>query len=449
MKTLIQDANIVNEGEVFLGSILIDGERIAHIYRGDDTPSLSLRERVDRCIDARGRYLLPGLIDTHVHFRDPGLCHKADIESESRAALAGGVTSYMDMPNTQPQTTTLEAWQAKNESAAGRSWANYAFYLGATNQNIDCLLRADYRRVPAVKLFMGSSTGNMLVDDETSLRRIFAEVPALIAVHCESEARIKANKAHYMQTVGERLPIEYHSRIRDEEACYEATSLAVGLAEEYGARLHVLHISTAQELALFGQGPLQDKRITAETCPHYLLLSTKDYASYGSLIKCNPALKQESDRLALIAALKDGHIDTLGSDHAPHLLAEKQGDALTAVSGCPSIQFNLLLLLELARNGLIDQALIVQKYCHAPAMLYHIADRGYVREGYYADLVLVEEVPAWTLSRDAVLSKCAWSPYEGWRFHHRVSRVFVNGDLAYDQGLWQRPSVQQLIFANS
>lgn len=445
--TLIQDACIVNEGQMFQGSVLIEGERIVHIYKGDDTPSLSVMESLDELIDARGKYLIPGLIDTHVHFRDPGLTHKADMQSESKAALAGGVTSFLDMPNTKPQTTTIEAWQDKMNAAASQSWANYAFYLGATNENLDELLAADYTQVPAVKLFMGSSTGNMLVDDAESLRRLFTEVPALIAVHCESEAQIQANKAKYLSEVGEDLPIPYHSLIRDEEVCYQSTSLAVQLARQYATRLHVMHISTAKELALFDHDkPLEEKKITAETCPHYLLLCDDDYARYGSLIKCNPALKHASDKQALLQALNEGYIDTLGSDHAPHLLAEKQGNALTAVSGCPSVQFNLLLLLEMSLESLMDKTLIVDKFCHAPATIYRMRDRGYLREGYYADMVLFEECPAWVLDKAAILSKCAWSPYEGWQFHHRISQVFVNGAKSYDNGEFAAPSAKNLIF---
>ena len=446
--TLIQDACIVNEGQMFQGSVLIEGERIVRIYKGDDTPSLSVMESLDNLVDARGKYLIPGLIDTHVHFRDPGLTHKADMTSESKAAIAGGVTSFIDMPNTQPQTTTLKAWQDKMDYAASHALANYAFYIGATNENLEELLAADYTKVPAVKLFMGSSTGNMLVDDEQSLQRLFTEVPTLIAVHCESESRIQANKAKYIQEVGEDLPVAYHSLIRDDEACYQSTSLAVSMARRWGTRLHVLHVSSEKELSLFEDKDLKDKKITAETCPHYLLLCDEDYARYGSRIKCNPALKHASDKAAVLAALKSGRIDTLGSDHAPHLLSEKQGNALTAVSGCPSVQFNLLLLLEMSRENALDKSLIVEKFCHAPADLYRIQDRGYLREGYYADMVLLEECPAWVLEKQDVLSKCAWSPFEGWTFHHRVCQVFINGSKAYENGRFAATSAKNLIFKN-
>lgn len=446
--TLIQDACIVNEGQMFQGSVLIEGERIVRIYKGDDTPSLSVMESLDNLVDARGKYLIPGLIDTHVHFRDPGLTHKADMTSESKAAIAGGVTSFIDMPNTQPQTTTLKAWQDKMDYAASHALANYAFYIGATNENLEELLVADYTKVPAVKLFMGSSTGNMLVDDEQSLQRLFTEVPTLIAVHCESESRIQANKAKYIQEVGEDLPVAYHSLIRDDEACYQSTSLAVSMARRWGTRLHVLHVSSEKELSLFEDKDLKDKKITAETCPHYLLLCDEDYARYGSRIKCNPALKHASDKAAVLDALKAGRIDTLGSDHAPHLLSEKQGNALTAVSGCPSVQFNLLLLLEMSRENALDKSLIVEKFCHAPADLYRIQDRGYLREGYYADMVLVEECPAWVLQKQDVLSKCAWSPFEGWTFHHRVCQVFINGSTAYENGCFAEAPAKNLIFKN-
>lgn len=445
--TLIQNACIVNEGQMFQGSVLIKGERIVCIYKGDDTPSLSVMESLDEIIDARGKYLLPGLIDTHVHFRDPGLTHKADMESESRAALAGGVTSFIDMPNTLPQTTSLKAWQDKMAYAATHAKANYAFYIGATEDNFDELSKADYTKVPAVKLFMGSSTGNMLVDADASLKRIFAELPALIAVHCESEALIQANKAKYIAEAGEDLTVAYHSRIRDEEVCFQSSERAVRLAREYGTRLHLLHVSTQKELSLLEAGDLQDKKITAETCPHYLWLSDEDYARYGSLIKCNPALKHPSDRAALLDALRMGLIDTLGSDHAPHLLSEKQGNALTAVSGCPSIQFNLLLMMEFVNQEMLEMSALVEKFCHAPATLYRIQDRGFIREGAYADLVLVEP-EQWTLTKADILSKCAWSPYEGWTFSHRVSCVFLNGSKVYEAGRFYEAQAKNLIFKN-
>lgn len=449
MKTLIQHACIVNEGQMFQGSILIEGERIAAIFKEGDALPSSLLESADTLIDAQGKYLLPGLIDTHVHFRDPGLTHKADMTTESKAALAGGVTSYIDMPNTQPQTTTLQAWQEKMDMAAQKSRANYAFYLGATNNNFDELLQADHRLVPALKLFMGSSTGNMLVNEEYALRNIFEHWPSLIAVHCESEAQIQANKARYVAEQGEDLPIAYHSLIRDENVCYESSALAVSLARQYASRLHLLHISTAKELSLLeSDKPLSEKKITAETCPHYLCLCDQDYARYGSRIKCNPALKKKSDQEALLKALKEGKIDTLGSDHAPHLLSEKQGNALSAVSGCPSIQFNLLLMMELVKEGKLSLCEVVQKFCHAPADLYRIQDRGYLREGCFADLVLLETLPQWTLSAEQVLSKCAWSPFEGYTFHYAVSQVFLNGQLAYSQGEFFDAPAQNLIFKN-
>ncbi len=446
MRILIQNATVVNEGQMFQGSVLIEGERIAAVYKEADAIPLFVRESLDETIDARGKYLLPGMIDTHVHFRDPGLTQKADMMSESRAAIAGGFTSFIDMPNTNPQTTTLVAWQAKMDYAAKHSLANYAFYLGATNDNFDELSRADYTKVPAVKLFMGSSTGNMLVNDETALRRIFSEIPALIAVHCESETLIQANKAKYVSELGEDLPIAYHSLIRDENVCYESSALAVALARQYGTRLHLMHVSTEKELSLLSTEALAEKRITAETCPHYLLLCDEDYVRYGSLIKCNPALKHVSDQKALLKALKEGFIDTIGSDHAPHLLPEKQGNALTAVSGCPSIQFNLLLLMDMTLQGLLDKTMVVEKCCHAPALLYRIQDRGFIREGAYADLVLLEECPGWILDKAAVLSKCAWSPYEGWTFRHKISQVFLNGQNVYRNGSFQAAKVKNLEF---
>lgn len=430
MKTLlIKNATLVNEGKSLKGSLLIKGERIDKIVFGsDDFPD------ADEVINAEGLLLLPGVIDDHVHFRDPGLTHKGDIPSESRAAAAGGVTSYMDMPNTVPQTTTLEALEAKFDHAAETSLVNYSFYFGATNDNTALLAKLDRTRVCGVKLFMGSSTGNMLVDKRESLVRIFGSTELLIAAHCEDSARIAANAARIRATHGEDPDIRFHPVIRDTEACYASTSLAVELAEQARARLHVLHLTTQRELALFTTDALSAKRITAEACLAHLLFSDEDYKTQGSRIKCNPAIKSQSDREALRNAVKQGRIDVVGTDHAPHLLSEKQGGALKAVSGMPLLQFSLIGMLQLCKEGVFSYEEVIQKMCHAPAILYQIEGRGFLREGYQADLVLVDPQHPWQLSSEQIRSKCGWSPLEGSWFSHRVLRTFVNGHTVFNEG---------------
>lgn len=430
---LIHNAIVINEGNSFVGSVLVEGERIARIFREDVSENILSRCR--NVVDARGIYLIPGVIDDQVHFREPGLTHKGDIGTESRAAVAGGVTSYMEMPNTKPQTVTLDAWHQKNEIAAGKSAANYAFYLGATNENARELQKADPKTVCGIKVFMGSSTGDMLVDSEKTLRQIFAEVNALIAVHCEKEAIIRENTEIYRKKFGDDIPVRYHSFIRNAEACYRSSAQAVELADKYGSRLHVLHLSTAREMSLFSDAPLEEKKITAEVCVHHLWFSDNDYERLGTRIKWNPAVKTVEDREALRNALKIGKLDVVATDHAPHLIGEKEGGCLQAASGGPLVQHSLQAMLEFAKQGFYTKEYIVEKMCHAPARLFNIKDRGYVREGYFADLVLVNPSKPYTVSGKNILYKCGWSPFEGQTFNHSVEKTFVNGKLVYDNGL--------------
>lgn len=429
----IHNARIVNLGREYTGYVAIDGEFIHAM--GDGAAPEALLAASQEVIDAAGMLLIPGCIDDHVHFREPGLTHKADIASESRAAVAGGVTSYMDMPNTKPLTITAEALEEKFDIAARSSSANYSFFIGATNDNIDTLLSTDYSRVAGVKLFLGSSTGNMLVDESDVLHRLFRECRTLISVHSEDEAIIRERRAFYTGRFGEDLSVFYHPLIRNAEACYVCTERAVELARRYGTRLHVAHISTARELELFWAEPLLDKRITAEACVHHLWFTDNDYASLGTRIKCNPAIKTTADRNALRDAVNNGAIDLIATDHAPHLLSEKQGGALTAASGSPYVQFSLIMMLELVRQGVFSMVTVVEKMCHAPAMLYNIDRRGILRPGYYADIVLIDTNTRHTVTKEDVLSKCGWSPLEGTTFHSRVFKTFVNGKCIYSDGV--------------
>ena len=426
-RTYIHNARIVNEGQTFDGAIVIENEVIAEVLKAGETPTAPC----DETIDAQGMYLIPGVIDDHVHFRDPGLTHKADMTSESKAAAAGGVTSYMDMPNTNPQTTTLEALEDKFKDAANKSIVNYSFYFGATNNNADDLAKLDKTQVCGVKLFMGSSTGNMLVDQMETLKNIFANAGMLIATHCEDQHIISANTAAYKEKYGEDPDVKYHPEIRSEEACFQSSALAVKLAKETGARLHIMHISTAKELTLLEDKPITEKNITAEACVSHLFFCDKDYERFGARIKCNPAIKSETHRDALRHALTSNLIDVIGTDHAPHLLNEKQGGALKAVSGMPTLQFSLVSVMELVHQGLLSIEQLVQKMCHAPATLYQIEKRGFIRPGYQADLVLLNPHQEWTLTNDCILSKCGWSPMEGQTFHSKVEKTFVNGHLVY------------------
>lgn len=427
-RTWIKNARIVNEGQTFNGSVIIENEIIAEILKNNETPS----EACNETIDASGCYLIPGVIDDHVHFRDPGLTHKADLHTESMAAAAGGVTSYMDMPNTNPQTTTLEALEDKFKDAATKSIVNYSFYFGATNNNANLLPQLDKKRICGVKLFMGSSTGNMLVDQMETLKNIFSHAGMLIATHCEDQHIISANTASYKEKYGEDPDVKYHPEIRNEEACYQSSALAVQLAKETGARLHIMHISTAKELELLTNKPIEEKNITAEACVSHLFFCDEDYETFGTRIKCNPAIKSKADRDALRQALTSNLVDVIGTDHAPHLLSEKQGGALKAVSGMPTLQFSLVAVMELVHEGLLNIEQLVQKMCHAPASLYQIEKRGFIRTGYKADLAIVNPNKEWEVTNECILSKCGWSPMEGQTFHSKVEKTFVNGKMVYN-----------------
>ena len=441
---LIKNAKLINEGEVFVASVLIKDDRISEIYNSAYSSlegaegGICPQEILDKAeiIPAEGLWLLPGVIDDQVHFREPGLTHKGNIRSESRAAVAGGVTTFMDMPNTNPQTTTIDELNRKFDKSAGNSFANYTFFIGATNDNLPELKKSGTKRAAAVKVFMGSSTGNMLVNDESSLEKIFAEVDMLIATHCESESIIKQNIAHYTSLFGENLDISFHPKIRSAEACYASSSEAVRLANKYNARLHLFHLSTAKEMTLLENKALNDKKITGEVCVHHLWFSDEDYSEYGNLIKWNPSIKTVEDRTALRKALNDGRLDVVATDHAPHLLLEKQGSCLIAASGGPMVQHSLVAMLEMSRQGLWTPQTVVEKMCHAPAELFRIKDRGYIRKGYYADLVLIDPKRTWKVSPENILYKCGWSPLEKQTFSNAVVKTFVNGQLVYDNGIF-------------
>ncbi len=430
---LINKATIINEGESFIGSVLINGERISKVFR-DDVPE-EMINACKRVIDARGLYLIPGVIDDQVHFRDPGLTQKGDILTESRSAVAGGVTSYMDMPNTNPQTITNDALLRKMEMATEKSAANFSFYLGATNDNITELRKVDKRYVCGVKIFMGASTGNMLVNNERALQQIFAEVDSLIATHCEKEEIIRENVDSFKKKFGEDVPIEYHPLIRSAEACYQSSGQAIELADKYGSRLHVLHLSTAREMSLFSNAPLEDKKITGEICVHHLWFTDRDYERLGSKIKWNPAIKTVEDREALRDALTKGKLDVVATDHAPHLLSEKVGGSLKAASGGPLVQHSLQVMLELVYKGLYTKEFVIDKMCHAPARLFGVKDRGYIREGFFADLVLIDPEKSYTVTKENILYKCGWSPFEGETFHNSICKTFVNGQIAFENGI--------------
>lgn len=429
---LIKNATIINDNERFVGSVLIDGEWISAVIQGEEVPT---GITIDSTIDATGMLLIPGVIDDQVHFREPGLTHKGEIATESAAAVAGGVTSFMEMPNTLPLTTTIQALEDKYVLGAEKSFANYSFYMGATNQNIEELRKVNPSNVCGVKVFMGSSTGNMLVDNAETLSRIFAEVPLLIATHCEDEGTIQKNKAQFLSQYGNDLPVKFHPLIRNAEACYKSSSLAVELATKYNSRLHVLHLSTAREMSLFDNKlPLKDKKITAEVCVHHLWFTDVDYEHYGNKIKWNPAIKSANDRDALIQALKDNRIDVVATDHAPHLMSEKTGNCLTAASGGPLVQYSLVAMLQMAKKGYFTLEQVINKMCHAPAELFRVHKRGFIRKGYYADLVLVDPTQQWKVDTKDILSKCAWSPFEDMLFDHQVKKTWVNGQLVYSDG---------------
>ena len=428
--TLIINARLVNEGREFDADLRVRDGRI------DAIGSLSPRQG-DTVVDAAGRRLLPGMIDDQVHFREPGMEYKADMATESAAAVAGGITSFMDMPNTRPATLDAAALEDKYARAAGRARANHGFYMGASNDNLEAVRAIDPRATPGLKVFMGASTGNMLVDNQETLAAIFRESPVMIITHCEDTPMIDAELARYREKYGDDIPAACHPDIRSREACIRSTRLALELARRHDTRLHVLHISTADELALFEAGPLVDaegrlrKRITAETCIHFLRFERADYERLGHQIKCNPAIKDASDREALLRALADDVIDVLATDHAPHTWEEKQAPYTRAPSGLPLVQYALVAALECVHEGHFDTARVVQKFAHAPAQLFDVKERGFLREGYWADLVLVEDTP-FTVKREDVLSKCGWSPFEGTSFRSRIASTWVNGELAWD-----------------
>ena len=427
---LIKNATIVNEGASFLSDILIENGIIKKISDSIALDSIPV-------IDAEGKYLIPGLIDDQVHFREPGLTHKATIGTESRAAVAGGVTTFIEMPNTVPQATTQKLLQDKFDIAEKTSFVNYSFMFGGTNDNLEELLQTDPKTVAGIKLFLGSSTGNMLVDNLDVLEKIFSSTQLIISVHCEDEATIKKNTAHYKALYGENIPIELHPVIRSEEACYLSSSKAIALAKKTGARLHVFHLSTAKETALFRNDiPLEEKQITAEVCVHHLWFSDEDYKEKGTHIKWNPAVKTAKDRQGLWDALLDDRIDIIASDHAPHTLEEKSNSYLSAPSGGPLVQHTLLALLEKVKEQIFTIEKLVEKACHNPAKIFQIEKRGFIREGYFADLVLVDMKAAQTVSKENILYKCGWSPFEGITFSSSVTHTFVNGVLIYNQGVF-------------
>ena len=444
MKYIIKNATLVNEGKSYVASVVISGEIIEKIILGTDYDAD--HDSGYEVIDANGLLLVPGAIDDQVHFRDPGLTHKGDIATESRAAVAGGVTSFMDMPNTVPNTLTQQLLQDKYDIAAEKSMANYSFYMGVSNDNIDEVLMTNPKNVCGIKVFMGSSTGNMLVNNEHTLQKLFQEAPCLIATHCEDEDIIRRNTAMFKEKYGDDAPASIHQLVRSAEACYKTSSYAAELASKYGTQLHILHLSTAKEISLFRNDiPLKDKKITAETCLHYLLFDDRDYATKKTLLKCNPAVKTENDRLALIQACIDNHIDILATDHAPHTLEEKNKPYFSAPSGGTSVQHLLLGALELAfsrqQSAISNQTLSVEKavelLSHNPAILYKIDRRGFIREGYYADLVLIDPKKEQIISNENVYYKCGWTAYEGMKLSCSVTHTFVNGELVYHNGIFK------------
>lgn len=421
----IKNGTIINEGKRIEGDLYIRNGRIEQVGGTVNQPA-------DKEIDATGCWVMPGAIDDQVHFREPGLTHKAEIYTEARAAVAGGVTSFMEMPNTKPPAITQELLQAKYDRAAQCSLANYSFYMGTSNDNLEEVLKTDPRTVCGTKIFMGSSTGNMLVDDEHTLAQLFAKCPTLITTHCEDEATIRANLAKAKEKYGDDIPMDQHPVIRNVEACYKSSSLAVELAKKHGTRLHVFHISTARELELFESGkPIRDKRITAEVCAHHLWFTDQDYARLGSQIKCNPAIKTLSDRDALRQGLKRGTLDVLATDHAPHTWEEKQNPYTSAPSGLPLVQHPIVMMLEMAAQGLWTVEEVAKYMSHAVAECFRIQERGYLREGYWGDVVVVKQNDPWTVAKDNLLYKCVWSPLEGHTFQNRVTHTLVNGHLAY------------------
>ena len=424
---LIKNGRIINEGNEFLSDIYIEGNKIKEI-----SPTISPKSSDTITIDAEGNYIIPGLIDDQVHFREPGLTNKGEIYTESRAAVAGGITSYLEMPNTSPQTTTQSKLEDKFKIASKNSLANYSFMFGGTNDNIEEILKLDPKEVPALKIFLGSSTGNMLVDNIEVLEEIFSKCNLPIAVHCEDESTIKKNLKLYSEIYGEKIPIKFHSKIRNEEACYLSSSMAIDLAKKTGARLHVFHISTKKETNLFTNTiDLKDKKITSEVCIHHLTFTDDDYEKYGSRIKWNPSIKTSNDQDGLWKALNDDRIDIIATDHAPHTYEEKNNDYINCPSGGPLVQHSLVAMLEGYHKNKIKLEKIVEKMCHNPAILYEIENRGYIREGYFADLVIFNLNNPWTVNKENILYKCGWSPFEGTTFKSRISHTIVNGNIVY------------------
>lgn len=442
-KFIIKNAKIVNEGTIFQGDVKIENERIVQIAASIDAVDASYE-----VIDIQGNYLLPGVIDDQVHFREPGLTHKGTIETESRAAVAGGITSFIEQPNTVPNAVTQEILEQKYQVAAQSSYANYSFMMGATNDNLEEVLKTNGRNVAGIKIFLGSSTGNMLVDNEAVLEKIFSSTPLLIAVHCEDEMTIKNNLAKYKAEYGEDIPVTAHHLIRSEEACYLSSSRAIALAKKTGARLHIFHLSTAKEMELFTNAiPLEEKKITAEVCIHHLWFSDEDYATKGNFIKWNPAVKTAHDRDVLWQALNDDRIDVIATDHAPHTLEEKSKKYSEAPSGGPLVQHALVAMFEAHHQGKITIEKIVEKMCHNPAKLFSIEKRGFVKEGYYADLVVVDANQPWEVTKENVIAKCGWSPFEGVTFNSSVTHTFVNGQLVYqDAQVKEIKAGQRLLF---
>ncbi|MBN1252348.1 MAG: dihydroorotase [Bacteroidales bacterium] len=432
MNTLIKNAFIVNENKVFIGNVFIRNGVIEKIF---DSTLENKHFEAHNIIDGKGKYLIPGVIDDQVHFREPGLTHKAEIYTESKAAIAGGVTSFMEMPNTIPQTTTNKELEAKFRIAEQKSLANFSFYFGATNDNIEEIKKIDKEKVCGIKVFMGSSTGNMLVDNIESLELIFSEAQTIVAVHCEDEETIKDNTRIYKEIYGEEVPINIHPKIRSEEACYKSSSLAVELAKKHGTRLHILHLSTKKELDLLENSiSLKNKKITAEVCVHHLWFNDTKYDELGTKIKWNPAIKTEEDRTALLNALINNKLDVIATDHAPHTIQEKSNSYLKAPSGGPLVQHSLQVMLELYKKGEITLEKIVEKMCHNPAILFNIEKRGFIREGYWADLVLVDLNDKYEVNKENILYKCAWSPFEGNVFNSKITHTFVNGNMVFENG---------------
>ena len=428
MLTLIKSAQIVNEGKIYKSDVLIENQIIKEIAN-------NISVDVDQIIDAEGLYLLPGVIDDQVHFREPGLTHKANIYTESKAAVAGGITSFMEMPNTNPQALTEELLEDKYEIASETSIANYSFFMGASNDNLEEVLKTNPKNVGAIKIFMGSSTGNMLVDNKNVLEEIFSKSPMLIAVHCEDEEIIQKNIDAAKEKYGEEVPISEHPNIRSAEACFKSSSIAVELAKKHNTRLHVFHLSTEKEIELFDNKlPLKEKRITAEACIHHLWFDESKYEEKGTLIKWNPAVKREKDKDALLQALLDGKLDVIATDHAPHTLEEKSNTYFNAPSGGPLVQHALPAMLEFVKNGKISLAKVVEKMCHNPAICFRVEGRGYIREGYFADLVLVDLNNPWEVNKENILYKCGWSPFEGEIFSSKITHTLVNGHIAYEHG---------------